>query len=1028
MAAPSQRFLSDAYRQTGTPYAGFDSLMPHRAHDILVVASDYDAFVIEEGGRLTELILGEFVSLNLHTAPSITRVATAEQALELLHQRRFDLVLTMLWAGEVDAFTFGRRVKSIDPRVPVVVLAFDTRELARLQPVSPRDGVDETFIWWGDARLFMAILKLFEDRWNADHDARVASVRTILLIEDSVRFTSLYLPLLYTELMDQTQSLMDEGVNVTHRVLRMRARPKILLARSYEQAVELYARYRPYMLGVICDLSFPREGKVDPGAGATFVRRVKEDDPTLPVLLQSSEDRAAQLAEQLGASFIHKRSRSLLADLRRFIQGRLGFGDFVFLLPDGATGVEGATEVDRASDLRSMEETLARVPDASLLWHANRNDFSNWLRARTEFELAARLRPRRVSEFSSIGDLRAYLIRTLSAHRAETRRGVVADYSPRQFDAGSAFVRIGRGSLGGKGRGLAFANHLLLRSGIAELFDGVRIAVPPTAVIGTDVFDALLDDVRLREIAYGSALDEEITRAFLAARLPEDVREDLATFLERVTYPLAVRSSSLLEDSQLQPFAGIYRTYMLPNNHPRREVRLRQLERAVKLVYASTFSLASRAYIESTPYRMEDEKMAVVLQQLVGSAYGTRFYPTLSGVIRSYNFYPIAPLRAEDGIAVLALGFGRQVVLGFDALRFSPVHPHHFAQFATVADTVRNSQHHFFALDLSHPDAMSDVAEDSNMLRLGLPAALADGTMTWLASTYSPQNDCVYDGLREDGTPLVTFSPILKSEAYPLAEILRTLEALARDGLGAPVEIEFAMDLTRQPAFFGFLQTRRMVIGREPDEAPLEEDALRRPVCLSLSALGNGTLPNIHDIVYVRPEQFDPSRTPQIAGEVGRINAQLRAEKRPYVLIGPGRWGSADPWLGIPVGWEQISGARTIVEAALPDFKVAPSQGTHFLQNLTSLGVGYFTVDAATGDGMVDWPWLAAQPEITATEYVRHIRTERALKVRIEGQTGRGIILPPTEPAESRPQSEHPAHLPEPEQPQRGEPRERAEP
>ncbi len=967
--------------------AAFDSLMPHRVHDILVVASSYDAFVLEEGGRLTELILNEYVSLNLTYAPSITRASSAEEALKLIEKKHFNLVLSMLWSGSADAFAFGSRVKELDPDVPVVMLAFDAREVQRLQLDRSAQGYDEVFTWSGDTGLFLAIIKLFEDRWNVDHDTTVASVRTILLIEDSVRFTSLYLPLLYTELMKQTQSLIDEGINVTHRLLRMRARPKILLARTFEEAESLYNKYKKYMLGVISDVRFPRNGVPDESAGVDFVRMIRNEDPTLPIVMQSSQENGQQLADSVNAHFINKRSRSLLTDLQRFIENNFGFGDFVFRMPDG-------TPVGRAHDLRELEEQIKEIPDASLEYHAKRNDFSNWLRARTEFGLASLIRPRRVSEFKSMAELRKYLARTFSQHRAETQRGVVADFSPRRFDEESSFVRIGRGSLGGKGRGLAFANHLLLQRGMTFAFEGVRIAVPSTAVIGTDVFDAFMAQNDLFQIAYTSNDDREISQAFLAARLPREIQDDLASFLERVDYPLAVRSSSLLEDSQFQPFAGIYRTYMVPNNHAHPTVRLAQLSRAIKLVYASTFSTASKRYMENTPYRVEDEKMAVILQRLVGSVHRDRFYPNFSGVARSHNFYPIHPMRHEEGLAVVAMGLGRQVVSGADALRFSPAHPRHIPEFGSTETTLKASQRRFFALDLGQPHLMPAAEEETNLLQLDISEALEDGTLEPVASTYSPENDVIYDGMRSDGIPIVTFAPILKAEIFPLAAILQRLLELGKEGMGSPVEMEFAVDLNRDPAWFGFLQIRRLVVGGEPDDVRLDDETIEKAVLYSKHALGNGVVDGITDFVYIDPESFDSAHTVGIAAAVAGINQELRKQDRPYILIGPGRWGSSDPWLGIPVSWEQISQARVIVEAGLEGFQVTPSQGTHFFQNITSLRIGYFTVNPFRGDGRIDWEWLAAQPLVSEEAGVRHVRTSQPVRVMVDGQSGRGAVFP----------------------------------
>jgi hypothetical protein len=870
----------------------------------------------------------------------------------------------------------------------VVLLAFDIGELEQIRRSGRIDEVDHTFLWTGDARLFIAIIKLFEDRWNVDHDTDIAQVRTILLVEDSTRFASLYLPLLYTALVEQTSLLLADSVNLANRLLRLRARPKVLWARNYEQALGLYERYRPYMLGVISDLNFPRDGKSDPRAGVDFLARIRTDDSTMPTLLQSSNAEAAALAREIGVHFIHKRSRKLLKDLRKFIERRFGFGDFIFLDPDGH-------ECGRARNLRELESQLLLVPDESLRYHSMRNDFSNWLRARTEFGLASRIRPFQLEDFESLDQLRAYLIRTLRDQRVEQQRGIVADFSSPRFDERSQFVRIGKGSLGGKGRGLAFANAMLQHHDFGHRFGQIGIMVPRTAVVATDVFDQFLTENDLLDLAFSSRTDEEISHRFVAAKLPVRVMQDLGSFLEHVDYPLAVRSSSLLEDSSAQPFAGIYRTYMLPNNHADLGVRLAQLARAIKLVYASTFSRAAKSYAESTSSRIEDEKMAVILQQIVGSTHGGRFYPHISGVARSYNFYPIAPMQGEDGIAVIALGLGRQVAGGLRALRFSPRHPHNIPAFSSVTATLESAQQNFFALVTDEPHRLPSIEEDANLLRLELEDARADGTLTSLASTYSRANDRISEGLRKDGPAVLTFAPVLNSDVFPLAGILNEVLELSERGMGSPVEMEFAVDLSEEAPTFGFLQLRRLVAGGEPEDVRLDPERVEQSWCYSSAALGNGRMDDIHDVIYVKPDTFDAAKTRQIAAEVGAMNAALAEEGRRYILIGPGRWGSADPWLGIPVTWDQISSARVIVEASLKEFRVTPSQGTHFFQNMTSLRIAYFTVNPWAGEDRIDWDWLKDQPAMRASDHIRHLRFATPVRVRIEGVSNRGVLLRP---------------------------------
>ncbi len=972
-------------------FSGFGTLMPFRVQEIMLVASLYDAYTLEEGGRLTELLLNEYRELNLSFAPHVTRASTGEEALRLLETRRYDLVISMTRLGDMEVITLARAVKEKQPDLPVITLAFSPRELARLQERQEDGDIDRLFFWSGDVRLLLAIIKLVEDRRNIEHDTQACGVRTILLIEDSVRFYSAYLPLLYTEILNQTHALMEEGINLSHRLLRMRARPKILLASSFEEAWKDYTAFKDSLLGVISDVRFPRAGQKDPEAGLEFVRRVKAVDPNTPVVLQSSEVGLAPRAVSLGAGFIHKDSPHLLHDLRGFMLDNFGFGDFVFRLPDG-------TEVGRAADLQGMVEVLRKVPDASLRHHASHDHFSNWLRARTEFGLASLLRPRKASEFASTEEIRRFLIEALSRFREETQRGIVTDFSRQRFDASTDFTRIGSGSLGGKARGLAFMNSVLNRFGMARRIAGVEIVVPPTAVVATDVFDSFIDQGDLRARVLEDLDDAEVVRHFLATKLPSAIYGDLEAFLQQVTYPLAVRSSSLLEDSQYQPFAGVYSTYMLANNHPDVKVRLDQLCDAIKLVYASTYFRGAKAYLEATSNRVEEEKMAVIIQQVVGHPHEHYHYPDFAGVALSTNFYPTGDLKPEDGVAFVALGLGRTVVEGMKCLRFSPRQPANLPQFATIKDMLHNSQREFFAVDTSRPAAYPELRDDFNLEILDLPAAERHGTLAAVGSVYSAENEVVYDGIHRPGVRLVTFAHVLKHGLFPLAETLQLLLELGSRCMSCPVEIEFAALLSRdeeRPHQFGFLQIRPLAGGYDAMEIAAELEEASDPLCATDIALGHGRIGGIRDVVYVPPGRFDRGQTLAIAEEIGQLNKQLSREGRPYLLIGPGRWGSADRWLGIPVRWAQISGARVIVETDLDDFRVTPSQGTHFFQNLTSFQVGYLTVNQGAGGGALDWEWLAAQPAIGETRFLRHLRLPQALTVLIDGRRGRAQVLKP---------------------------------
>jgi hypothetical protein len=969
----------------------FRDLMSYRIRDILLVSSPYDSYILQEDAFLGESLDVEYQQLHLSAAPQIIQVSTGEEALVLLEERTFDLVITMARLGEMAVHEFGRAVKEKRPGLPVVLLAYSPAEAARIKEGDHRAWIDQVFVWRGDVRIFLAIIKYIEDGRNAERDTELAGVRLILLIENSVSFYSSYLPLLYGELMRQNHLLMADGVNAMQRLRRMRARPKILLAETFEEGWGMFEKYRGYILGIISDARFPWNGKVHPEAGFEFVSRVKEIDSDMPVLIQSSDEDVAGRARSLGASFLNKRSPRLLQDLQGFIQASLGFGDFVFILPDG-------TEVMRVADLAAMPRALRQVPEVSLCYHATRNHFSNWCMARTEFALAARLRPVKVSEFASTENLRLYLIDAFSRLRSDSQRGVVAEFSRVDVDEAIVFGRIGTGSMGGKGRGLGFVHAMLPQIEARGIAEGVKIHIPPSAVIGTDVFDDFIRDNHLSGIALSEAADEEIAAAFLGGRFPESILDDLRVFVTRVRYPLAVRSSSLLEDSHEQPFAGIYRTYMLANNHEDVETRLEQLCAAIKLVYASTFFRNAKAYLSNTPHRMEEEKMAVVLQRLVGRLHGKHFYPDFAGVACSHNFYPVLGMTPEDGVALAALGLGKTVVDGERAIRFCPGRPQSLPQLSSTADTLENAQREFYALNVNRSARLPVADSEGAIERLGLDVAEEHGTLGAVASVYSPDNDAIYDGVSRAGIRLVTFAPILKSDSSPFPRVLTYLLAIGTRAMSCPVEIEFAVNLRPDSGGlpeFAFLQIRPMVVGAGANDIDeilrkVEADAV---LCESAHALGQGRIRGIHDLVYVKPESFDRSVTANVAAEVGELNGRLVRENRPYLLIGPGRWGTSDPWLGIPVEWHQISAARAIIETDLGDVPVAPSEGTHFFQNLTSFGIGYFNVHRGSGGGYVDYAWLSGCVPQVESRYLRHLRLDRPLEVWVDGRSGRGLVL-----------------------------------
>jgi hypothetical protein len=981
-------------------FEGFENLMPFKVHNILLVSSLYDSFILREDGRLNELLIDQSLDLSLQQIPGITHVSSCAEAAAMARSRHFNLIVTNLAVGDMNAAQLARDIKQAGIDVPVVVLGYDYREIKNFVARNPLTDIERVFLWQGNARILIAIVKYIEDKRNVLHDTRAMGVPVLLVVEDNIRYYSSFLPVMYTELIKQSRRVIQEGVNVAHKLVRMQARPRILLSTNFEDAARLVQEYRDYLFGVVSDVEFPLEGKLSPEAGFELARMVKSLVPDVPVVLQTGRTEFRPRAHAAGYSFLRKRSPTLLKDLRRILTEEFGFGDFVFRLPD-------ATEVGRAKDLNELEEQLQKVSAESIVFHAQSNHFSHWLVARTEFALAAKLRPRKVPDFASPEHLRRDLIESINEYRREQSEVLIGDFRADSFKPSeSSFLRIGSGSLGGKARGLAFVRHLLRKSRITRRYPGIRISVPPAVVLATDLFDQFIVENNLLDFALHCEDDEAIQRKFLAAPLSTALTEDLQSFLAEVTHPLAVRSSSLLEDSQYQPFTGVYETFMLANEQTNSDDRLSALSQAIRRVYASTFSRHAKAYVRATPYRLEEEKMAVILQQVVGSEHSDRFYPDFSGVVRSRNFYPVPPMAFEDGIAAIALGLGRSVVDGGKCLTFCPRYPQNLVQFSSVEDILANSQSEFWALELrgASPELQGTSTDGGRShrhwqeSRFGLDAAEDDGTLQAVASTYSRDNHAIYDGVSRAGTRIVTFAPMLKHRTFPLAEILDDLVRAGEAGLGNPVEIEFAVRLPQQAgqiAEFGFLQIRPLTLARETEELALDDVRPEQLICMSNKVLGNGRIENLHDIVVVDSQRFERSRSQEVAKDVARFNRLLNEEDRPYLLIGVGRWGSSEPWLGIPVEWDEISGARVIVEAGFRDFRVTPSQGSHFFQNLTAFQIGYFTVNPDVGEGSVDWQWLTQQTAVEEQGCVRHLHFERPIQVIMNSRTSQGVIFKP---------------------------------
>jgi CheY-like chemotaxis protein len=972
-------------------FEGFETLMPFKVQNILLVSSLYDSFILREDGRLNELLIDESLDLNLQQIPGITHVSSCAEAAELARsQPRFNLIVTNLAVGDMDAAQLAREVKQAGLDVPVVVLAYDYRAIKNFVARNPVTDIERVFLWQGNARILISIVKYIEDKRNVLHDTRAMGVPVLLVVEDNIRYYSSFLPVIYTELIKQSRRVIQEGLNVAHKLVRMQARPRILLSTDFEDAARLVQEYRNYLFGVVSDVEFPFEGKLSPEAGFELARMVKSLVPDAPVVLQTSRAEFRPRAHAEGYSFLRKRSPTLLKDLRQILTEQFGFGDFVFRLPD-------ASEVGRAKDMNELEEQLQTVPAQSIVFHSQSNHFSHWLMARTEFALAAKLRPRKVTDFASPEHLRRDLIESIHEYRREQSEVLIGDFRADTFQPSeSSFLRIGSGSLGGKARGLAFVRHLLRKSRMARRFPGVRILVPPAVVLATDVFDQFVTENNLFDFALHCEDDAEIQRRFLAAPLSNTLNEDLKSFLAEVTHPLAVRSSSLLEDSQYQPFTGVYETFMLGNQQAHLHDRLTALSEAIRRVYASTFSRHAKSYVRATPYRLEEEKMAVILQQVVGTPHGQRFYPDFSGVVRSHNFYPVPPMAFEDGIAAVALGLGRAVVDGGKCLTFCPRYPQNLVQFSSVEDILTNSQTEFWALEL---DGASEGRPGHwHERRFGLDAAESDGTLRALASTYSKDNHAVYDGVSRSGSRIVTFAPMLKHGTFPLAEILDDLVRAGEDALGNPVEIEFAVRLpqqSEQSAEFGFLQIRPLTLARDSEDLALDDVREEQLICRSSKVLGNGRIEDLHDVIVVDSQRFERSRSQEVSEAVAEFNRRLNEENRPYLLIGVGRWGSTEPWLGIPVEWDEISGARVIVEAGFRDFRVTPSQGSHFFQNLTAFQIGYFTVNPDAGEGSVDWQWLTEQPAVEEHGCVRHLQFAEPIRVVMNSRTSQGVIFKP---------------------------------
>jgi CheY-like chemotaxis protein len=966
--------------------------MKHRIYNVLLVSSKYDAFILEEDGRIDEQIFNEYMSLNLRYAPRFTLVETEREAWNELESNKYELVIAMSDSDGTDIIDIAKRIKAQHADVPIIVLTPFLREVSLRLHTDDVSDIDYVFSWLGNSDLLLAIIKLLEDRMNVKEDVESVGVQILLFVEDSIRFASSVLPYLYKFVFNQSRSFMTEALNDHQQMLRMRGRPKILMARTYEEAAAIFDQYSDNILGVISDVSFPRRGATDKTAGIDLFRYIRQRNPFVSYILESSEEQNRAAAEELGVPYIDKNNeKTLPAHLKADLLDNFGFGDFVFR--DPAT----KQEIARAADLKELQSLLLRLPDEALTWHFSRNDVSKWLYSRAMFPLASFVEDLRIDDFDSLNAVRQALFDAIVQYRKIKNRGIVAVFRRERFDRYSNLARIGSGSMGGKGRGLAFLDVMIKNYPELEEFEAqnTQITIPKTVILCTDIFDEFMESNNLYPVALSDAPDEVIFQHFQNAKMPKSLLGDFVTFFNAISTPIAVRSSSLLEDSYYQPFAGIYSTYMLPYEGASKTHMLYMLDCCIKAVYASVFYRESKMYMTSTANVIDSEKMAIVLQEVVGANHNNRYYPSFSGVARSINFYPIDPERPEDGICNVALGLGKYVVDGGVSLRFSPAYPNNVLQTSELDIALRETQTKFFAVNLENSRKFKISPNDvENLLELNVKEAEADGTLRLIASTFDYNDRMLRDGIFEGGRKVITFSNILKHDAFPLAPILQKVLKMGHNDMGYPVEIEFAVNLEEKGMnTFNLLQIRPIVENKEVMREDISSVDKATTVIASNHALGNGIVDNVCDIVYVIPENFDASKTRDMAREIEAINAQLSSEGLSYILAGPGRWGSSDPWLGIPVKWTHISAARLIVEAGLANYRIDPSQGTHFFHNLTSFRVGYFTVNAYNNDGHFDVDYLSSFPAIYERQFVRHVRLPSPAVIKIDGKLGIGVVL-----------------------------------
>lgn len=966
----------------------FHDLMLNKVRNILLISRQYDAWIMEEDCRLSEKIVSEYRGLNLSHPPRLRWVSNTRQALNALEKRQFELVIIIARDTDTDTEKIAASIKAGYQSIPVILMVHRLGAGAEITSVKiDTSSINRTFLWTGDTEVLLALIKSTEDWMNVDQDTDLAGIRVILFVEDSAEYRSAILPILYKELVLQTQAVMEEGLNEEHRLLAMRARPKILMVETFEEAMSFYEKFKDNILGVICDVRFPKAGRLDGEAGLSLLKKIKSERFDIPLLLTSSESRNIAFAEQIPARFVDKNSPTLPSDIRRFFKADLGFGDFVFQMPDGR-------RIGRARHLWDLEKQLDRIAEESFVFHCRRNDFSRWLFARSEIELASKVRPLRGADAANAKSHITRLTGIIHQRRMQRQRGLVLDFDSKNLDVDTEFYKIGSGSLGGKARGLAFMNTLIhQRTDLQAKYPNVRIRIPQTMVITTDEFERFVEMNDLHDLAKQDLNDEAIAGRCMTSQLPSQLMTELKGYLMHFHYPLAVRSSSLLEDAQYRAYAGLYNTYMLANDHIDLNCRLEQLVNAVKMVFASTYFSGPKAFSNRVGHRIEEEKMAVMIQELAGEHHRGHFYPAIGGVAQSYNYYPFAQMKPQDGVAAIALGLGKSVMGGESSLRFSPKYPNLVPDRSRLDDILKNSQRYFYSVKMGGDTCQLGVDDSTTLVRREIYDALDELPVRTLSSTYFVQEHRIRDAFSESGSPVVTFHSVLKHGSFPLPNILNELLQIAEEGMGSAVEMEFCANVGPglDTGEFVVLQLRPMGAREELMRVDISEQEIDKAFIYSRQALGNTVSRDIKDVVFVKPEDFDPSRTRQVAKDISQLNAQLISENRKYLLIGPGRWGSADPWLGIPVRWEDICGVSAMVETDHHQMRPEPSQGSHFFHNITTLGINYITASEKT-DGRIDWQWLCQQPRKTETEQVALIELNRPICLKVDGKKNKAVI------------------------------------